>query len=389
MKRKICIVTGTRADYGLLYWVIKAVKQDPELKLQLIATGMHMSPEFGLTYKIIEKDGFEIDRKIENLLSSDSAVGITKAIGIAQIAFADAFEELNSDIILLLGDRFEIFAAATAAMIAKMPIAHCHGGEATYGLIDEPIRHSITKMSHIHFASTEDYRRRIIQLGESPERVFNVGGLGIENINKLKLLSRNELEEAIDFKLKLKNLLITFHPVTLENDTSENQFEELLSALDDLSDTGLIFTKPNSDTDGRIIIKMIDDYVDAHQDKAISFVSMGQLRYLSTLSVVDGMVGNSSSGLIEAPSFKVPTINIGDRQGGRVKPTSVIDCVPEKEDIVSALKHLFSEEFRKQLKTVENPYGKQNSSERILEILRTFDLHDILKKRFYDISFRI
>jgi len=273
--------------------------------------------------------------------------------------------------------------------LQRIPIAHCHGGEATYGLIDEPIRHSITKMSHIHFASTEDYRRRIIQLGESPERVFNVGGLGIENINKLKLLSRNELEEAIDFKLKLKNLLITFHPVTLENDTSENQFEELLSALDDLSDTGLIFTKPNSDTDGRIIIKMIDDYVDAHQDKAISFVSMGQLRYLSTLSVVDGMVGNSSSGLIEAPSFKVPTINIGDRQGGRVKPTSVIDCVPEKEDIVSALKHLFSEEFRKQLKTVENPYGKQNSSERILEILRTFDLHDILKKRFYDISFRI
>ncbi len=385
--RKICIVTGTRAEYGLLYWLMKEIQEDTDLELQLIATGMHLSPEFGLTYKQIEKDGFKIDKKIEMLLSSDTSVGISKSMGLGMIGFAYAYEDLSPDIIVLLGDRFETFIAAAAATIARIPIAHIHGGETTQGATDEAFRHSITKMSHLHFTATDEYRKRVIQLGESPNSVFNVGGLGIDNIKNLKLLDCEAFEHSINFTLGQKNLLVTFHPVTLEHSTAKKQFQNLLNALDELEDTKTIFTNPNADTEGRIIIQMIDDYVSKNSHKAVAFVSLGQLRYLSAMQFVDGVVGNSSSGLAEAPSFKIGTIDIGDRQKGRIKADSVIDCEPSKESILIAIRKLYSNEFQEQLKNVENPYGEGGAAEKIKKILKEIDLTNILKKKFYDINF--
>ena len=386
-KRKICVVTGTRAEYGLFYWTLKGIDKDPSLDLQIIITGMHLSPEFGLTYKQIEKDGFKIDKQIEILLSSDTPVGVSKSIGLGVISFSEAFNELKPDMILVLGDRFEILSAAQAAMISRIPIAHCHGGEATEGLIDEPIRHSITKMSHLHFTATETYRNRVIQLGEQPDRVFNVGALGIENINKLDLMSKEDFEASIDFKLKPKNLLVTFHPVTLENATSEGQFKALLKALDELEDTGIIITKPNADTDGRIIIDLIDEYVADNIDKAIAFKSLGQMRYLSALQYMDAAMGNSSSGLIEVPSYQIATIDIGDRQKGRIKADSVISCDPTYESIKEALVKVYDIDFKEKLKQVANPYGTVNPSTKIIEEIKKVDLEHILKKAFYDIKF--
>jgi len=384
MKRKICVVTGTRAEYGLLYWLIREIQDDPDLHLQLIVTGMHLSPEFGLTYKEIEKE-FHIDKKIEILLSSDTPVGISKAMGLGIIGFADAYQDLKPDIVVLLGDRFEIFSAASAAMIAQIPIAHLYGGETTIGAIDEPIRHSITKMSHLHFTSTEEYRKRVIQLGEDPKKVFYVGAIGIENIRRLRLLSKEEFENSIDFKLGPKNLMVTFHPVTLDNNTSMEQFQALLNALDTLENTHIIFTKANSDTYGRIINYMIDDYVSKNPDKAISFTSMGQLKYLSALQFVDAVAGNSSSGIIEAPSFKIGTINIGDRQKGRIKAESVIDCEPNTGDIIRAFKILYSKDFQGLLKSVTNPYDTGGyPSKEIVQILKKTNLDNIVKKRFFD-----
>ena len=384
-KRKICVVTGTRAEYGLLYWLMKEIEADKELQLQLIVTGMHLSPEFGLTYKEIEKE-FKIDKKIEMLLSSDTSIGISKSMGLAQISFAEAYEELKPDIVVVLGDRYEIFSATSAAMITKIPVAHLHGGETTEGAFDESIRHSITKMSHLHFTATEEYKNRVIQLGEHPSRVFNVGGMGIENIKRLKLLTKDEFEESIEFKLNKKNILVTFHPVTLENSTAKEQFQELLDAIDELEDTNIIFTKANSDTDGRVINQMIDEYVTKNSYKSVGFTSLGQLRYLSALQFVDAMVGNSSSGLAETPSFKIGTINIGDRQKGRIKASSVIDCEPNKSLIYQAFLKLYSEEFQKIIKDTINPYGDGCASKKIVEILKTVDLEDILKKSFYDLE---
>lgn len=389
MKRKVCLITGTRAEYGLLFWLLKFLKEDEDIELQLIVTGMHLSPEFGLTYKQIESDGFVINKKIEMLLSSDTTIGISKSIGLAQISFSEVYAELNPDIVVVLGDRYEIFAAVTAAMIAKLPIAHLHGGELTEGLIDEPIRHSITKMSHLHFTATEEYRNRVIQLGEEPERVFNVGTPGLDNVFKLKLLSREEFEKSIDFKLNKKNILITFHPVTLESNTAEEQFTNLLQAIDNVKDTNFIFTKPNSDTNGRVISELIDIYVSKNKQRAISFNSLGQLRYLSALQHVDIVLGNSSSGLTEAPSFKVATINIGDRQKGRIKAKSVIDCGTGKDEIEIALRKTMNEYFVEILRDVENPYGGEGASMRILEHLKNFQLKDIVKKSFYDLNFNI
>ena len=386
--RKICVVTGTRAEYGLLYWLMKEIDADPELALQLIVTGMHLSPEFGLTYKEVEKE-FRIDKKIEMLLSSDTPVGISKSMGLAQISFAEAFEEMKPDIIVLLGDRYEIFSAASSAMIARIPIAHLHGGEATEGLIDEPIRHSITKMAHLHFTAAEEYRRRVIQLGEHPDRVFNVGGMGIENIKRLKLLSKEEFEQSIDFKLGGKNLLVTFHPVTLERATAHEQFQALLDALDTLKETHIIFTKANSDTDGRIINHMIDEYVSKNPAKAVGFTSLGQLRYLSALQYVDAMVGNSSSGLIETPSFQKGTINIGDRQKGRIKADSIIDCEPNIEEIKKAFQKLYSKEFQSILQSVQNPYGDGCASTKIVEVIKSVKLQEIVKKSFFNIEFSL
>ncbi len=383
--RKICIITGTRAEYGLLYWLMKEIDADKDLDLQIVVTGMHLSPEFGNTYQQIEKDGFIINKKVDISLVSDSEVGISKSMGIGMIGFSDVFHYLSPDIIMVLGDRFEVFSAVSVAMIAKIPVAHLHGGEATEGLIDEPIRHSITKMSHLHFTAAKEYKNRVIQLGEQPNRVFNVGGLGIDNINKLKLLSRSNFEKSINFSLGKKNILVTFHSVTLESSTAEMQFKELLNCIDGLKNTKIIFTKANCDTDGRIINSMIDDYVDNHHN-TIAFTSMGQLNYLSALQFVDAVVGNSSSGLHEAPSFRIGTIDIGDRQKGRIKADSVISCEPVKESICIAFENLYSEEFQHIVNNVENPYGKGGASRKIIRVIKGANLNNIVKKSFYDLK---
>ena len=383
-KMKVCVVTGTRAEYGLLYGLIKEVESDKDMQLQLIVTGMHLSSEFGLTYKEIEKD-FKIDKKIEMLLSSDTDLGVSKSMGLAQISFSEAYEELTPNIVIVLGDRYEIFSAVSAAMISRVPIAHLHGGEATEGLIDEAIRHSITKMSHLHFVSTEEYKNRVIQLGEHPNRVFNVGAIGIDNIKKIKLYSKNEFEKSIDFTLNKKNILVTFHPVTLEKSTAKEQFQELLNSIDELRDTNIIFTKSNSDTDGRIINQMINEYI-SYNNNTVSFDSMGQLRYLSALKFVDAVVGNSSSGLIEAPSFGIGTINIGDRQKGRINCESVLNCNASKESINNAFFELYSKRFQNVLREVINPYGNGGTSEKIINIIKNFNLKNILKKSFYDLK---
>ena len=382
--KKICVITGSRAEYGLLRWVLEGIRQSPRLELQLIATGMHLSPEFGMTVETIEADGFTIDRKVEMLMSSDTAVGVTKSMGLGMIGFADALAELKPDLVLVLGDRYEIFSAAASAMIALIPVAHLHGGETTEGAFDEAIRHSITKMSHLHFVAADEYRRRVIQLGEQSKHVFNVGGLGIDNILRLKLLARDELEEVLNLKLEKRNLLITFHPVTLEQNASVQQMDELLVALAELKDTGLIFTMPNADTDGRKLFEKVKEFC-ANHSKACAFTSLGQLRYLSCVQHVDGVVGNSSSGLIEVPSFKKGTINIGDRQRGRLKASSVIDCNPDRLSISKSLEQLYSAEFQKLLSTVENPYGKGGASEKIVRILEGASVNDLRKKAFIDL----
>ena len=384
--RKICVVTGTRAEYGLLRWVIQGIRDSPVLQLQLVATGMHLSPEFGLTVREIESDGFIIDRKVEMLLSSDTPVGITKSMGLGLVGFADALSELQPDLLLVLGDRFEIFSAASAALIARIPIAHIHGGEATEGLIDESIRHSITKMSHLHFVAAEEYRNRVIQLGEHPDRVFQVGGLGIDNILCLDLLDRASLESALDFTLFPTNYLITFHPVTLEHDTSSQQMDELLIALSNFKETGLIFTMPNADTDGRVLFQKISEFC-AFNKNARVYTTLGQLRYLSCLRHVDAVIGNSSSGLLEVPSFRKPTINIGDRQKGRLKAMSIIDCQPNSDSILEAILISSTTKFRKSLIHTQNPYGSGGASKAIVNKLESLNLKTLLKKSFYDLPF--
>ena len=384
MKKSVCVFTGTRAEYGLLSPLMREIKQDRELKLQIIASGAHLSGYFGFTYRQIEDDGFVINEKVNISLGKDTPDGVGRSMGIALAGLTKAYAKLKPDIIVILGDRFEAFAAATAAMLSRIPIAHLNGGEATYGLIDEAIRHSITKMSHLHFTSTEEYRRRVIQLGEEPGRVFNVGAVGLDNIRYIKLLSKKTLEEKIGFQFARKNLMVTFHPVTLEDNTSEAQFKNILGALGALEDTHIIFTKSNADIGGRGVNRMIDEYVAKNRDRTKAFTSMGQLNYLSAMQYMDAVVGNSSSGIIEAPSFKIGTLNIGDRQEGRIKADSLIDCLPERESVKSAIKKLYSKAFQQRLRDVTNPYGDGRSAVRIKKILKKRDIRDILKKSFYD-----
>ena len=381
----MCVVTGSRAEYGLLYWALREIESAPDLELQLVVTGMHLSSEFGSTVQQIEDDGFEINHRVEMLLSSDSAVGITKSTGLGMIGFADAFSSLKPDIVVLLGDRFELLAAASAALFAVIPIAHIHGGEVTTGAFDDAIRHSITKMSHLHFTSTETYRQRVIQLGEHPNRVFDVGAPGLDNLDRLELLHRAALEQAIGLTLGDRSLLVTWHPVTLEPGKTRKNFQALLNALEKLGDVRLIFTKANADTQGRVINRMIDDYVAARGDTTVVYTSLGQLRYLSALKHVDGVVGNSSSGVIEAPSLCTGTVNIGDRQRGRVRAASIIDCDSNEKSIAVALKTLLSNDFQSKLKDVENPHGSGNVSEKIVEVLSGYPLTGIVKKSFYDL----
>jgi GDP/UDP-N,N'-diacetylbacillosamine 2-epimerase (hydrolysing) len=382
MTRSVCVVTGSRAEYGLLRWPMEAIRACPDLKLQLVATGTHLAPEFGMTASEIEGDGFYIDRRLEILLSSDSAAGVAKSMGLALIGFADALTELRPDLLLVLGDRFEIFAAAAAALVAKIPVAHLHGGESSEGSFDEALRHCITKMAHLHFVAAEAYRQRVVQLGEDPRRVFLIGGLGTEGIRKLRLLARPQLEAALGIKLGARNLLITFHPATLEAESSARQLRELFAALDELSGTTLIFTLPNADTEGRTLLEMVERYV-AERVHAHAFASLGQLRYLSCLQYVDGVVGNSSSGLTEAPSFHIGTVNVGDRQRGRLRAASVIDCVAERTAIAAALRELYAPAFRARLPQVSNPYGEGGASEKIVEVLRSFPLTGLVRKTFH------
>lgn len=384
--RKVCVVTGTRAEYGLLYWLMREIKDDPELDLQIIATGMHLSPEFGLTYRVIEEDGFAIDEKVEMLLSSDSPVGITKSLGLGVIGFADALDRLRPNIIVLLGDRYEILAAAQAALIARIPIAHIHGGEATEGSIDEAIRHSITKMAHVHFVAAEPFRNRVMQLGEDPDKVFTVGAPGLDNIVKLKLLNRSEFESSIGFKLGELNFLVTYHPVTLHKEDPRRAVTELFTALDHFPDARIIFTKSNSDTDGRIIGQMIDRYVAERPARAIAVTSLGQLRYISAIKHMDIVIGNSSSGLIEVPFMKKPTINIGDRQRGRLNALSVIDCDETAEQIIGAVNKALLLDFQSSLSEVTSLYGDGHSSPRIKARLKAVDLDGILMKHFYELQ---
>ena len=347
---------------------------------------MHLSPEFGLTYKEIEADGYPIDQKIEMLLSSDTPVGITKSMGIALIGFGDYFSVNRPDIVVILGDRYEMLMVAAAAMIARIPIAHLHGGEKTEGAVDEAIRHSITKMSHLHFTSTEEYRRRVIQLGEQPDRVYNVGALGVENARKVSLLRKEELENQIGFHFSEPTVMVTYHPVTLEMLTAKDQFTDILSVIDSHKEISVIFTKANADTDGRIINRMIDEYVRDNSDRCAVYTSLGQRRYLSALQYVDAVLGNSSSGLVEVPSFHIPTINIGDRQRGRVCAESVIHCGNSANEIESALLLALSKEFRQKLTDMDNPYEREGTSDKIVEtICDALEQGIEIKKSFYDI----
>lgn len=383
--RTICVVTGTRAEYGLMRWLMRELQTDGEFRLQVIATGAHLSPEFGLTAREIEADGITIDRSVEMLLSSDTAVGIVKSMGLGMIGFADALHEMHPDLVVVLGDRFELLSVVSAALVARIPVAHLHGGEATEGAFDESIRHAITKMSHVHFVAAEPYRRRVIQLGEDPTRVFTVGGLGLDNIRRVPLLSRGELEQALDFSFGQRSLMITFHPATLDGTSSATQMTELLSALDGLADTQLLFTMPNADTESRSLIALIEGFVASHAN-ARAYTSLGTQKYLSCIAQVDGVVGNSSSGLLEVPSFRKGTINVGDRQGGRLKAASVIDCDPTAASIGAALQTLYSPAFQASLASVANPYGTGGASAEIVRILRTLPLDGLIKKTFHDLS---
>ncbi|PHS31925.1 MAG: UDP-N-acetylglucosamine 2-epimerase (hydrolyzing) [Alkaliphilus sp.] len=385
MKKKISVLTATRAEYGLLKPVIEKLTAISEFDVRVVVTGAHLSPEFGLTYKEIEKDGIMIDEKIEILLSADTPAAISKSMGLAMISFADYFDKLKPDLLIVLGDRYETLAVSIVAMNQRIPIAHLYGGETTEGAIDESIRHAITKLSYLHFTSTEEYRRRVIQLGEHPDRVFCVGATGIENILKEKLMSKTELENAINFKLDKPYAVVTFHPVTLEDNNSASQFKELLKVCKKRNDMKFIFTKANADTNGRIINQLIDEYV-GENEHAVAFTSLGLIRYLSALKYCELVIGNSSSALVEAPSFGVPTINIGDRQKGRLQAESVINCDPTKEEIKKAIDKALTEEHKRKARNTVNPYGDGNTSEKIVAVIRQFLLKDKinLKKKFYD-----
>lgn len=384
-RRKICIVTGTRAEYGLLYWLMNEIQSDPDLELQILVTGAHLSPEFGLTYKEIENDGFHIDAKVEMLLSSDTPVGVAKSIGLGVMGMAEALERLKPDILVLLGDRYEILAAAQAAMTARIPVAHIHGGETTEGAIDEAIRHALTKMAHIHFVAAAPYRKRVIQLGEQPERVFCYGAPGIDYIRKINLMTKEQLEESLSFRLGRVNFLVTYHPVTLQ-DTSEVAVDNLLMALDRFPEAHIIATKPNSDAGGRMIARKLEEYAEKRPERVCLATSLGSLRYFSAIRHTDVVIGNSSSGIIEVPLFGKPTVNIGDRQKGRLAGGSVIHCREAEFDIVDSIRKALSPDFQQKAAVVESLYGDGSTSPRIKETLKRIPLQGLVNKSFYDMA---
>ncbi len=385
--RKICVVTGTRAEYGLLSRLMQMIKDSEHTELQIIATNMHLSSKYGNTYQEIEKDGFTIDKKIPILeegkdTAKDTVLSMSKALA----GFAEAYDELKPDMVVVLGDRYEILAAATAALIERIPIAHIHGGEITEGAYDDAIRHSITKMSHLHFTSTEQYRKRVIQLGEQPDRVFYVGALGVENIKKFPLLSKKEIEQDVKFKLDENTILVTYHPVTLGEHTAEQDIKEFIAALEERKDLRVFFTMPNSDTGAQAIVDAINDFVEKNGDRAVAYKSLGIKRYLSVMKYAGAVVGNSSSGLIEVPSFGIPTLNIGDRQKGRISASSVYDCETDKKSILKGLDFIMSPAFRKYAAQSHNPYDKEGTVKTIFDVISTYPLEELKQKHFYDIN---
>lgn len=385
--RRIAVITGTRAEYGLLYWIIKGIQKDPELELQLIVTCMHLSPEYGLTIREIEKDGFAIAERVEMLLASNTESAIATSMGLGMIGFAKAYSRLKPDIVVVLGDRFELSSAVATAVPFRIPVAHIHGGEVTEGAMDELFRHAITKMSHIHFPAAKKYAERIIQMGECPKNVFCFGAPGLDNVSRLRMLNKNQL--AIKLKIPSEKAwgIVTYHPVTLEKDSVETQIKELLSAVKNITELYWVFTMPNADTESRKILKMIETFVQNNPKKGKLFSSLGQLRYLSLLKNAVLMAGNSSSGIIEAPSFKMPVVNIGNRQKGRIKAENVIDVpICEKSRIVRAIRKAISRDFIDSLKGLKNPYGEGNVSEKIVEVLRTVPLSEISKKLFCELN---
>jgi len=382
---KICVVTATRAEYGLLKPLMQLIAKSDQLQLQIIATGAHLSPEFGLTYKQIEADGFHIDEKVEILLSSDTPSSISKTMGLAMMGMADVLPRLKPDLIVILGDRYEMLAIASAVTIFKIPIAHLHGGEITEGAYDDAIRHAITKMSHLHFTSTEEYRKRVIQMGENPTHVFNVGAIGLDNIRNLRLLSKEELEDSLGIKFKKHNYQVTFHPETLGDLTSAEQFQNLLYVLKKQEDSFFVFTKANADTDGRIINQMIDDFVREYPKIAVAFNSLGTLRFLSTVKVCDAIVGNSSSGILEAPSLHTITLNIGDRQKGRTQASSIINVDNSKAGITKGFKTIKELLNSINFNDINNPYDNGGAANKILnEIQKCKDIRT--NKTFYNLK---
>ncbi|MGO0305857.1 UDP-N-acetylglucosamine 2-epimerase [Endozoicomonas acroporae] len=386
--RKIAIFTGTRAEYGLLYWVINGIHESSQAELQLLVGGMHLSPEFGYTIDRIEQDGFPIAERMEFLLSSDSPVGLTKSMGLALISASEALQRQKPDLLVILGDRFEALAIAQAAMVARVPVAHLHGGETTEGAIDEAFRHAITKMAHLHFTSTEAYRQRVIQLGENPENVFNYGAPGIDNIIRLPLLNREELSKAIGIEIDSRFFLVTYHPVTLTSDGAISSLSNLLAVLDRYPEHQLIITYPNADTHGRKLIELLEAYKRDNPERVQLVQSLGQLRYLSAMKFCDAVIGNSSSGLIETPTFGTPTLNIGDRQKGRIFGNTVINCGDSENEIESGMKKIMNPDFRQECKKSHNPYGKGDSSEKILETIINHPLENLIKKTFFDLEIK-
>ena len=387
MKRKVCVVTGTRAEYGLLCRLMRLIQESPDTQLQVIATNMHLSPKYGNTYQEIEKDGFTIDCKIpiidEN--AEDNAVTTVKSMATALSGFADAYNTLKPELVVVLGDRYEILAAATAALIERIPIAHLHGGEVTEGAYDDAIRHSITKMSHLHFTSTEEYRKRVIQLGEQPDRVFYVGAPGVENIKKFPLMSKEEVEGSVNFKLDENTILVTYHPVTLGEHTAEKDIKEFIGALEERKDLRVFFTMPNSDTGSQAIVYAINKFIANNPDRSIAYKSLGIKRYLSVMKYAGAVVGNSSSGLLEVPSFGIPTLNIGDRQKGRMVADSVYNCETDKESILTGLDVIMSPAFRKKAAETHNPYEKANTAGEIFKVISTYPLEKLKQKHFYNL----
>ena len=384
-KRKICVITGSRAEYGLLYLTMKAVKESSILELQIIVTGSHLSPSFGNTIKEIEQDGFKINHRLKILDKDNSSEGISKSMSKVFYKLPEYIKDLNPDLILVLGDRYEIFSSVASATVLNVPIAHIHGGEITQGAYDEAFRHSISKMAHLHLTSTEAYRRRVIQLGENPKSVFCVGSPGVERIKTLKLLSKKDTEDLLGIKFNKNNFLITIHPETLNQElSSRSQLDNLLKVLNELRDTSLIFTKSNSDAGGRLINETLKSFVSKDNTSRVLHSSLGQINYISVMKFVDAVIGNSSSGLIEAPALGLATINIGDRQKGRVRPDSVIDADSSTKSLRKSLEVLSKEKFKKKLISLKNPYDGGTTSKKIVKILETYPLSNVLKKRFYD-----